>query len=203
MKKNKTVAYMLAATLLVGGTFLGTKALFTDKVDSIGELTISTGDLDIRADATKDWTLDRNGEEDLTGTDINEKVFDNLKTGDKLEKSIRITNDGTLKANISINRSILDEKLPEGIIFTGSIDNKTINDQTYTKTLEKGEHIDLDLKIHVTGGGKHIKNESLTGNETANQLNSDAQNEEVIDLKDSYVIEAVQENPDNLTNNNQ
>ena len=30
MKKNKTIAYMLAATLLVGGTFLGTKALFTD-----------------------------------------------------------------------------------------------------------------------------------------------------------------------------
>ena len=28
MKKNKTIAYMLAATLLVGGTFVGTKAWF-------------------------------------------------------------------------------------------------------------------------------------------------------------------------------
>ncbi len=41
MKKNKTIAYMMAAMLLVGGTFVGTKALFTDQVDATGEISIS------------------------------------------------------------------------------------------------------------------------------------------------------------------
>ena len=81
MKKNKTVAYALAATLLVGGTFLGTKALFTDKVDTVGELSISTGDVDIVAEVTQDWTLDRNGYEPNTGTSDGGRLaqFDNLK----------------------------------------------------------------------------------------------------------------------------
>ena len=45
MKKNKTIAYMLAATLLVGGTFAGTKALFESKVTAQTDLVITTGSL--------------------------------------------------------------------------------------------------------------------------------------------------------------
>ena len=47
MKKKKVAALALAASLLVGGTFIGTKALFTDSIENVGEISISTGDLDI------------------------------------------------------------------------------------------------------------------------------------------------------------
>ena len=68
MKKNKTIAYMLAAALLVGGTFVGTKALFTDKIETAGELQISTGDVNIEIIEPSKWALIRNGNELKEGT---------------------------------------------------------------------------------------------------------------------------------------
>ena len=186
MKKNKTIAYMLAATLLVGGTFVGTKALFTDEVSTAGELSISTGDLDIEVTGGE-WERITSGQDPVEG--VTDGVdFDNLKTGDILEKEITVKNNGTLIAEVKLeetnNHSVV---LPKGIEYTAVFDN---NKQE--RTFNPNEESTVTLQIKVTGGGQHIKNEQLTGNETAEQLNSDAQEKKVLDLKDSYNLTAKQ-----------
>ncbi|WP_373600103.1 hypothetical protein [Paraclostridium bifermentans] len=195
MKKNKTVAYALAATLLVGGTFVGTKALFTDKIDTVGELSISTGDVDIDAKVTQDWTIDRNGEEPNTGTpdssgDILLAKFDNLKTGDVLTKKVTITNKGTLKAHVNlIEDENVTNKLPDGIKYTASFTDAKGNELAENAIMDIGSSSTVDLKIEVVGGGEHNKEGSL---------NSDEQEKTIINLNDSYTLNAVQQNPKNV-----
>lgn len=195
MKKNKTIAYALAATLLVGGTFLGTKALFTDKIDTVGELSISTGDVDIDAKVVQDWTLDRNGEEPNTGTpdpsgNILLAKFDNLKTGDVLTKKVNLTNKGTLKAVVDFKRDS-NVKLPDGIKYTATYtDNKGNKlEETEDLLMNIGESATIDFKIEVLGGGQHNNQGSL---------NSDEQEKTIINLNDSYILDAVQQNPDEI-----
>lgn len=196
MKKNKTIAYALAATLLVGGTFLGTKALFTDKIDTVGELSISTGDVDIDAEVVQDWTLDRNGEEDGKGTNTQDKRFDNLKTGDVLKKTVKIKNQGSLYAKLIMEKNDIKGKLPNGIEFSAKRDGKDIGDN-YTvdlapniKNHEKDSFIQLDLQIEVVG----TKDGDSLHSETDKTLNSNAQESEIIQLKDTYTINAKQIN---------
>lgn len=196
MKKNKTAAYMLAATLLVGGTFVGTKALFTDSVDSIGELTLSTGDIDIEAEVIQDWILDRNGKDDNKGTNNpgapEGPLFDNLKTGDVLTKTVEIENVGTLIAEVILmeEKSVTAE-LPEGINLTAYIKDESGNLVPGKSTMLPGKKATIDFKIEVAGGGEHNKDGSL---------NSDEQEQVFIDLDNAYTLNAVQQNPDGLGN---
>ena len=183
MKKNKTVAYMLAATLLVGGTFLGTKALFTDEVTAAGEISISTGDVDLEVTKDTGWTLTRNGEEDNIGG----AEFDNLKTGDVLKKQITVKNNGTLTALVNLveNKDVTGQ-LPEGIDYSTFITTRDVIDELEdgTMIMNSGTSIMVELTLEVTGGGKH--NESL---------NSDTQESTTINLNDSYTLKATQQNP--------
>lgn len=194
MKKNKTVAYALAATLLVGGTFVGTKALFTDKIDTVGELSISTGDVDIDAEVIQDWTIDRNGYEPNTGTSVNGQLakFENLKTGDVLTKKVELINKGTLKAVVSFNEdTAVTDKLPEGIDYTATFKTNDGSDITNGSVMDIGKSAVVEFKIEVTGGGDHNKDGSL---------NSDKQEETIINLNDSYTFEAEQITKDTALN---
>lgn len=190
MKKNKTVAYALAATLLVGGTFLGTKALFTDKVDTVGELSISTGDVDIEATTAQDWKLARNGEDDSKGT-TGPAQFDNLKFGDVLTKKVTITNEGTLKVILTLDENKdKTSKLPDGIEFNATF--KDGDNDLSGKVFEPGQTATVELKLEVTKGSEHSKTEKL--------INSDAQEEQIIDLEDGFIINAQQITKDTAVN---
>ena len=187
MKKNKTIAYLMAATLLVGGTFLGTKALFTDKVDMAGEISISTGDVDLQMKTLRDWTLQRNGDEDLTGTN-GKTTFDNLKTGDVLMKTVKITNAGTLKSIVDLEKEIRAFELPEGIEYTATVQmgDKLFNDgEAKGIVMNPNDTMRVNLQIKVTGGGQH----NIDGS-----LNNDVQEKVIVDLKDSYTVKAKQQN---------
>ncbi len=185
MKKNKTIAYMLAATLLVGGTFVGTKALFTDEIDAVGELSISTGDVDIDSQVIQDWTLERNGYEPDTGTSDKGRLaqFENLKTGDKLTKKVEIINKGTLKAVVNLKEDeSITGKLPDGIEYKATLKNNA-NEDINGSVIAPGYNAIIDFTIEVVGDGKH---------NSENSLNSDEQEKTIIDLNDSYVLEAQQ-----------
>lgn len=205
MKKNKTVAYMMAAMLLVGGTFVGTKALFTDSIENIGEISISTGDLDIQADDAN-WVLDRNGTEHGDGTNNVEdpegngesmdenmsnditrtKSFaNNLKPGDKLIKKVMVTNKGTLAVgNLSVTKNEDNINLGplEGLI--------TVSEGKLGKTsLIPGESTELQLEIVVKNqGGQHNKE----------GYNTDDIENATIRLKDAWTLNATQQNPDEI-----
>lgn len=190
MKKNKTVAYMLAATLLVGGTFLGTKAMFTDKVDVAGEVSISTGDVDIAVAEDNEWILKSNGaDENKNG----EADFDNLKTGDILTKEVVLKNNGTLKAivNLEKNEDMISQ-LPEGFEYTAKLMEEISGDSESVPVyrpvgkdhvMKPGETVLVKLNLKVTGGGQHNQSGSL---------NSDKQEQQIIDLENSYILDATQ-----------
>lgn len=188
MKKNKTIAYMLAATLLVGGTFLGTKALFTDKVDAVGELKISTGDVDIEIIGENKWELHRQGNDTNTGTG-NENGdlldFDNLKTGDYITKTIQVENKGTLKAKIDLTKNenvILPYGFSESAVLI-EVDNENNEDGV----LLPNEKANIKLTINVVEGGLHNNSYQLS-------LNTDQRERTSINLKDAWILEAQQVN---------
>lgn len=192
MKKNKTVAYMLAATLLVGGTFLGTKALFTDKVDVAGEISISTGDVDIAIEKDYGWSLHSNGADDNKNGKAD---FDNLKTGDTLTKTVMLKNNGTLNAvvNLEKNKDMIPQ-LPEGFEYTATLVREVSGDPDSVPVyrplgkdyvMKPGETAHVLLKLKVVGGGQHNQSDSL---------NSDEQEQQIIDLESSYILNATQVN---------
>lgn len=203
MKKNKTLAFMMAATLLVGGTFVGTKALFTDEDQVAGELKISTGDLDIATDVGE-WSMVGGRTEINHGTTEDNKdslqenlaIFDNLKHGDIITKTVTVKNQGTLNANLSLTEDTYKTgSLPAGIDFTAEFENGDgyLETSNGNKVLQPGGTVDIKLQLEVTGGGSHSTGDIITEDyNDPNKLNNDVQERIVIDLKDAYTLKATQ-----------
>lgn len=202
MRKNKTIAYALAATLLVGGTFLGTKALFTDKVDVAGELKISTGDVDIEVIKDTNWILDRNGNEFADGTTVEGETgmgpvnpmvggsfANNIKPGDILTKEITIKNAGTLIAEVDLVRN---EEVNLGVLegFL-KLEETLVEGQNVDKlTLKPNEEITVELKISADGPGLHNKD----------GYNTDKIEETTVNLTSAWILNATQQTGDNAVN---
>lgn len=213
MNKNKTVAYTLAATLLVGGTFLGTKALFTDKVDTVGELSISTGDVDIKVLDSSQWKLNRNGAEYKDGTTVQSDESDNdgelpevsggndnfntdkplannLKPGDVLTKEVTIQNVGTLMASLNLEQDAnkMNEQLDvlKGLIKAKQTDVK-INDTDGNGLLSPEETATFTLTLEVS-------EESNSQHNATEGHNKDSIENVQVNLTDAWVLTATQQN---------
>ena len=180
MKKNKTIAYMLAATLLVGGTFVGTKALFTDSATAKTDLVITMGEIGIEVNEDATWKIkEQNGEVEEV---VEGKEFTNLKTGDKLVKEITITNTGNLHRKLTITNEGMAPVLPQGIKFSA----KSIEDLNGI-VVEPMENKEVELVLEVEGNHKH------------NDSTLNKSDKVKIDFKDmKYVINAQQVTQDEL-----
>lgn len=209
MKKNKTMAYGLAATLLVGGTFLGTKALFTDVEQVAGELQISTGDVDIEVIEDTDWILDRNGNEYAAGSTVGGETglsetatadeaetpvnfANNIKPGDVLTKEITIKNAGTLIANVDLVRN---EEVNLGVLegFL-TLEETLVEGQDVDQlTMHPGDEITVELKISADGPGLHVKGDAIDP-EFTKSYNKDSIEETKVDLTNAWTLHAVQQN---------
>lgn len=94
-RKNtiKTTMASLALILAIGSTqVIGTYALFTDNVDVSSDLSISTGDVDVKVGKGPNIT--------------------DVQPGQKIEIPVTITNQGTLNQNIKLDLSISDAIKP-------------------------------------------------------------------------------------------
>ena len=144
MKKNKTIAYMLAATLLVGGTFAGTKAWFTDQGKADTDLVITTGTLDVEVEdmgwyligKTEGKPIDKEG---ISGN----TVFENLKPGDILNKTIFVQNNGSLDQVLDIEGGIVNEKKGPFDIEISKLN------ELDGKTLKVGEGTSFEIKVTI------------------------------------------------------
>lgn len=123
MKKSKVMSLLLAGALLVGGTFLGTKALFSDTATSENKLTLNTGKVDI---SVKEGSWLRNVK-DLNGNNIidvndiyqagtgayeesKDGTFNNVKPGDTFTRYVNVfSGNSTYDVNISVNPDPLDK----------------------------------------------------------------------------------------------
>ena len=139
MRKNKTVAYMLAATLLVGGTFAGTKALFSDTETSNNPLILTAGKVDISVDDTEGWSR-----YDADGILIeqNKGSFSDIAVGESYMKNIDISNEhSTYDVSLAITESLngVPEKLKPFIKV----------EKTVVDSLAKGKKTSMRVKVSL------------------------------------------------------
>lgn len=154
MKKNKTVAYMLAAMLLVGGTFVGTKAWFTDQATIENDLVITTGTLDISVDDIGWYSTGRDSEiitidkEGISGN----TVFENAKPGDVFTKTINVENTGSLKQKLNVKGGTINKQSGPFLIKSDhtNLDKKIIEPG-------KNEHINITVEINENWEGQEMK----------------------------------------------
>lgn len=179
MKKNKTIAYMLAATLLVGGTFLGTKAWFSAQVETDNGIKITMGTLDLELDETKTgsganlikgWELVRKTEdtESTTGGRHGEigNEFTEIRPGDTFVREFTITNTGSLDQIISLDN--YSDKETQDKIFKFTIesikdqDNKDISVINNEFRLNADKH--ATVKLVLVPDAEALDNKYNAGN---------------------------------------
>lgn len=214
MKKNKRMAYALAVTLLVGGTFVGTKALFTDMEQVAGELKISTGDVDIEVVGDTNWVLDRNGNEYADGSTVGGETginvplneietevnfANNIKPGDVLTKEITIKNAGTLIANVGLVRN---EEVNFGVLegFLTLEETLVEGQNVDSLIMHPEEEIKVQLRISANGGGLHNTDDVTTDGVTIKNYNKDTIEKTTVDLTNAWTLHATQQTGDYSVN---
>lgn len=172
MKKNKTIAYMLATTLLVGGTFAGTKAWFSETGTVENGLIVKMGsfDLDIienmdevGKEGPEGWVHYRNGKPEEIKTDKNGNKFTNIKPGDQFIRTITFKNNGTLNQRVFLDTSKFEGKVPSGFIYNKNMGGFPggVQGSTY-KDIRPGEEATIKLSIQVS---KDMEKEGFSGQE--------------------------------------
>ena len=160
MKKNKTIAYLMAATLLVGGAFVGTKAWFSDQVTTDNGITITMGtlDLELKENGAEEegqnqgWKLVRDGKEEsnVEGSKNGNisKVHTNIRPGDVFERTITVTNVGSLDQTVKVEH--VGKGYDEGFfaLTTKGPDLTLIKNGEFT--LNKGESKEITLRLSTT-----------------------------------------------------
>lgn len=181
MKKNKTVAYMLATTLLLGGTFLGTKALFTDTATSKNSLILTTGkvDIEVNEDAWLRNVKDTNNDGKINAQDrpynqgceqSAEGTFSNVQPGDTFMRYINVLNqESTYDVSLKIEKEI------------------TNNNEELMKFIKIEDNILTELPAKANSGG-YITVKIENTDAAWKAFNGAGQ----LDLNATYTIEATQ-----------
>lgn len=155
MKKNKTIAFMLAATLLVGGTFLGTKAWFTDSAEASNDLIITMGNVDLLVEEGP-WVNENKNTEADQSKNSQGNIFMDVKPGDSFRKKVTIKNNGSLKQVVNVTESHIQKGYPDILLVGQDIGAKIGKD----KTLNPGEKIEAQIHVLVTGDKDQKFNEA-------------------------------------------
>lgn len=159
MKKNRIMAYALAGALLIGGTFTGTKAWFSDSASAKSDLVITMGNLDLNVQYEGSWIKNEDSEATLEVDDFdNFKVLlSNAKPGDKITREINVINDGTLAMDLVAEATQIDG-LNVTLDYVGASDFIDYNEKEQGKVwevgnLKKGEYVAFKITIEVPEKG--------------------------------------------------
>lgn len=177
MKKNKTIAFMLAATLLVGGTFLGTKAWFTDTATVDNSLVVTMGSFDLvvtensqeEGEQIGGWELVRTGDQEskpegnVNGT--KNTNFTNIRPGDYFTKTYTIKNNGSLDQKLTIDNILQEEDIDKYKLTVDEISKSKNYSEFETGMILKSEETrKFSLKLepkHTYWTGTKSEKESL------------------------------------------
>ncbi|WP_455537592.1 hypothetical protein [Terrisporobacter sp.] len=168
--KVKTTFCCLTLAFIMGiPQGIGTYALFTDNEDVPSDISLSTGDVDVEVSEGK--------------------KFIEVEPEDKINIPIRITNNGTLNQNISLDFSI-SKDIEEYLIYEFVFDEITIKNGV----MYNGE------KLFVLSPGKSILGEAkiTVAKELKDKQNDLCGTEKSIDI----IVKSTQINKDNTLMNN-
>ncbi len=159
MKKNKTIAYMLAATLLVGGTFVGTKAWFTASGTVDSGLVVTTGTMGLSVTEDNNWkVVTPGGITEITNQDAGNN-FENVKPGDIFEKTVTITNTGSLNQILTVSKA---DPTKTDDNFTVTVEGL---DELNGKTLEaKNGEATFKIKVETNTTNMHSNDADTEAN---------------------------------------
>lgn len=101
MDKRKKVSVLLGVLLLLGGAASGTKAWLSNTKDISNDLVITTGTFDLTVDNSSRWEVVNHDDTEINGELIG-NGFTNVRPGDIFTKTVKITNTGTLKQELSV-----------------------------------------------------------------------------------------------------
>ena len=170
MKKNKIIAYLISGSLLVGGTFIGTKSWFTDSGTVDNSLIVTMGSFDLDIIENKDvknnpegWVHYRNGKGESIKTEANGHVFTNIKPGDQFIRTVTFKNNGTLDQRVTLDLSNFKGEVPSGFMLNtnmGGFPGATTDGITY-KDIQAGDEVTIKMSIKVN---KDMKIEGYSGN---------------------------------------
>ncbi|CUP49059.1 Uncharacterised protein [Turicibacter sanguinis] len=202
MKKNKTMAYALAVALLVGGTFVGTKAWFSDQVTTDNGIIITMGTLNlelIENNAEKEgenlgWKLFRDEEvindslgtkkesdEDSKNGDIKKQHL-NIRPGDYFEKTFTVKNTGSLDQIVKVDTKLLANGINNDYFKLTILDNNNLLQEGNEFRLNPDETktVTLKLQLNETTLYNHYQGETFDFEElfsditlTGRQVNAD------------------------------
>ncbi|MGL5642156.1 MAG: hypothetical protein ACRDDM_07805 [Paraclostridium sp.] len=138
MKKNKTLAYTLAATLLLGGAFVGTKAWFTHESKLSQKVQITMGELKTGIEYNGAWQIKPDNDLEYEVTDL-ESVLKNVTPGTKMTRNVIVSNKGSLDL--------------DGIIQVKQIEGLDVN-----INFEGASYGDVEIEKLQDGTGYSVKN---------------------------------------------
>lgn len=180
MKKNKTIAYLLAATLLVGGTFVGTKAWFSDKVETDNgiKITMGTLDLQLKENGAKEegqntgWKLirDENIISDSLGNKKESSVASengdikkehiNIRPGDYFEREFTVKNTGSLDQIVKIDGKLVNGTYKEYFKLTieGDTDILSTTNESTTNVFRLNADKQKTIKLKLEPNAEALDN---------------------------------------------
>lgn len=201
MRKNKTIAYALAATLLVGGTFAGTKAWFTASGEVDSGLVVTTGSMGLEVTEENNWTVitPKGDKTEITNKD-NKNDFKNVKPGDDFEKSVTIKNIGSLNQVLDVTGGEINNSNPNFLVKLVDDQGQSINNLSEYVGTELASSGAKTFKIVVETVEKEMKSSDADIiNDGENGVDDEARKFDLTNVMSKLVINAKQTN-DNRTN---
>lgn len=169
MKKNKTIAYALAATLLVGGTFVGTKAWFTASGEVDSGLVVTTGTMGLKVTEEDNWTVTTlaGDKTEITNKDNSKNNFLNVKPGDTFKKEVTVENTGSLRQILEVSQA---ESTKTDNNFDVTIDGL---DDLKNAELGKGESKKFTIKVATNVENMHSNDVDIEKDSSGTPIHDD------------------------------
>lgn len=146
---KKIIGLLLTAVIFTGAGSFGTYAYFTSQYTLSEKVDIKMGSVNVVAEwrnngaKAETWAIEEVNQEAEQGKNADGLVVSNVKKGTVATRKIRITNNGTLAANVDV---ILKNPI-DGVEVTF---NESKGNTYSINNMKPGTYVDLTIKVKVS-----------------------------------------------------
>ncbi|MFC4709331.1 SipW-dependent-type signal peptide-containing protein [Enterococcus eurekensis] len=143
---NRRYSILLLALLFIGMATYGTYAYFTDSTSVNGNIKLETGTVKFSDITESNWEYQKNGNEKISSTEVEDFDFQNVQPGDSFIKTVQVEYTGTLDGIVTV-KQFTNEKLKKGLQYTVLVDGKGIEPN---ETIRVGKDKSFNVTLEVT-----------------------------------------------------